>query len=132
MELLEVDRQILTVINLLRERHYACTGSAVSTYMKMSKSYIFGRLHLLNEARMVTFTAMPGSLRLVADVATGATESTFGTGNNDGAAIMHGEVHESTGPVTTPQARSAATRRANREAAQLRARERVTLQDDDS
>lgn len=71
-----MDIEIMQVIERARDQHDACTGAAVANAMKLSRSYVFTRLSILKAKGLVTWTAMPGSLRVVAAPATNAAEVT--------------------------------------------------------
>lgn len=101
MELLQIDREILVMIDRLRTEHQACTGAAVAQMLKMSRTYIFQRCSLLREAGHVTWTQMPGSLRLVATPTVSATEPATPTDRLEPVTVNDSET-EPTGPNPTP------------------------------
>lgn len=73
-----MDIEMMQVIKRAREQHDACTGAAVANAMKLSRSYVFTRLSILKAKGLVTWTAMPGSLRVVATPAVDTAELTDG------------------------------------------------------
>lgn len=61
------DRTILEAIDAVRIKHDACTAKAVASRTKMSVAYVKNRLLLMRDAGLVTWNAMPGSLRRVSE-----------------------------------------------------------------
>lgn len=69
MELTSRDRQVITTIEALREKHHACTAAGVAATLKISRAYMHEVMHDMITRGILTFEAeMPGSLRVVEEV----------------------------------------------------------------
>ena len=56
--------QVLETIRAIRKKHSACTLSELARYMRQPKSMCHRSINRLAEWKLVTWTEMPGSLRL--------------------------------------------------------------------
>lgn len=100
MQLLEIDRQILTSIDNCRRIHDACTAGWIANNLRMSKSYIVQRCALMREAGLITWTTMPGSLKRVTPIATNTAELAGAPHNVDRSIIVDDTVEEPAGTAT--------------------------------
>lgn len=53
------------MIDTVREEHHACTAGEVARQLKMNRDSVKYRVRKLAEAGLVTYTEVPGSLRIV-------------------------------------------------------------------
>lgn len=131
MDLTEFDVLLMTTIDKARDQHQACTGGAVATAIHMSRSYVFQRLALLREAGYVTWTAMPGSLRVIPVAADAAEHAGLvGAGDATAGAVAFDEEHEA-GTVTAAVAAGSVEVGADDVAPQLSAGEGIAADGDD-
>lgn len=105
MALTQMDKEMLVVIARARQQHDACTGAAVANAMKLSRSYVFQRLSILKAKNIVTWTAMPGSLRLVVAPTANTTELRNLPVNDAWPIIEHDTVLEPGSSPTPPATR---------------------------
>lgn len=60
-----IDIEITKTIDAIRAEHHACTARRVGQLMRVSPDVVRGRLMKMKDEGLVTWTDVPGSLRVV-------------------------------------------------------------------
>lgn len=63
------EAKVLDLIDTLRAEHHACTMKQVSNHGRLTETLLRNLLHSMRRRNLVTWTAMPGSLRTVRSAA---------------------------------------------------------------